>query len=173
VYSLSVCVSVSCMKKRNCSKVGGLRRPFADVNSYAIVILILNRNGDMAPEVTGKEEMKDSSQRSAEVQAALDKLGIQETKPAPKPSFVDSLRMSADFIPRIRRGFGDAEEKEADDVMAVGWKVEIRNRKEREEALRDEVHRFEAKMKKHAHMLDEGRCCYVAVESKCSRCFRR
>ena len=156
VYSLSVCVSVSCMKKRNCSKVGGLRRPFADVNSYAIVILILNRNGDMAPEVTGKEEMKDSSQRSAEVQAALDRLGIQETKPAPKQSFVDTLRMSADFIPRIRRGFGDAEEKEADDVMAVGWKVEIRNRKEREEALRDEVHRFEAKMKKHAHMLEEG-----------------
>lgn len=106
--------------------------------------------------MTGKEEMKDASQRSEEVQAALDKLGIQETKPSPKPSFVDSLRMSADFIPRIRRGFGMDEEKEAEDVVAVGWKVEVRNRREREEALRDEVHRFEIKMKKYLHILEDG-----------------
>jgi len=100
--------------------------------------------------------MQDISARSEEVQAALTKLGIEESKPSPKPSFVDSLRMSADFIPRIRRGFGADEEKEAEDVMAVGWKVEVRNRKEREEALRDEVHRFEIKMKKYLHLLEEG-----------------
>jgi len=120
------------------------------------LIFYIFRNGDVPPEVTGKEEMKDESVRSQEVQAALDKLGIQESKPSPKPSFVDSLRMSADFIPRIRRGFGADEEKEAEDVMAVGWKVEVRNRKEREEALRDEVHRFEIKMKKYLHILEEG-----------------
>jgi hypothetical protein len=83
-------------------------------------------------------------------------LGISEQKEAARPSFVETLRASADFIPRIRRGFAEDEEKEADDVMAVGWKVEVRNRREREEALRDDVHRFEIKMKKYLQMLEEG-----------------
>jgi hypothetical protein len=110
--------------------------------------------GGPAPEVTGTEEAKDA--RSADVQHALDRLGISEQKEPARPSFVDTLRASADFIPRIRRGFAVDEEKEAEDVMAVGWKVEVRNRKEREEALRDDVHRFEIKMKKYLHMLEEG-----------------
>jgi hypothetical protein len=101
------------------------------------------------------EESKES--RSAEVQHALDRLGIKEQKnDEVRSSFVDTLRASAELIPRIRRGFGVDEEKEAEDVMAVGWKVEIRNRREREEALRDDVHRFEIKMKKYLHMLEEG-----------------
>lgn len=111
-------------------------------------------NGGVAPELTGREEAKDT--RSAEVQHALDRLGISEQKEPTRPSFVDTLRASADFIPRIRRGFAVDEEKEAEDVMAVGWKVEVRNRREREEALRDDVHRFEIKMKKYLHMLEEG-----------------
>lgn len=56
----------------------------------------------------------------------------------------------------IRRGFGQDETKEAEEVMAVGWKVEIRNRKEREEHLRDDVHRFESKMRKYVAILEDG-----------------
>ena len=55
----------------------------------------------------------------------------------------------------IKRGFTNAEEKESEEV-AVGWKVEVRNRREREEFLRDEVHKFEAKLKKFSSSLDEG-----------------
>ena len=37
----------------------------------------------------------------------------------------------------IKRGFSSRfEEKEEEPVVSVGWKVEVRNRKEREEALR-------------------------------------
>jgi hypothetical protein len=67
-----------------------------------------------------------------------------------------SFKAGTEFIPMIRRGLTAAEEKEQDDVVAVGWKVEVRNRREREEALRDEVHHFESKMKKFMHMLEEG-----------------
>jgi len=63
---------------------------------------------------------------------------------------------SVDLIPMIRRGFVGQEEKQAEDVVAVGWKTEIRNRREREEMLRDEVHRFESKMKKSMSILEEG-----------------
>ena len=114
-------------------------------------------NGDAAPEVTGAEDEKEEG-RDPEVQAALDKLGIHEEKEKKESgkSFMESVRASTDFIPMIRRGFAANEEKEADDVMAVGWKVEVRNRREREEVLRDEVHRFEIKMKKFMHLLEEG-----------------
>lgn len=94
--------------------------------------------------------------RSSEVQHTLDRLGIQEEKDRERPRFVDSLRVSTDFIPRIRRGFATSEEKDKEDVVAVGWKVEIRNRREREEALRDGVHKFEARMKKFNSLLEEG-----------------
>lgn len=95
--------------------------------------------------------------RSPEVQKALVKLGIHEGKDsADKPSLMDSFRASADFIPMIRRGLVGAEEKQGEESLTVGWKVEIRNRREREEALRDDVHRFEIKMKKFMSMLEEG-----------------
>lgn len=81
---------------------------------------------------------------------------MEEGKDIEKPGFLDSLRASADFLPVIRRGFTTAEEKDEEDVVAVGWKVEIRNRREREEALRDAVHKFEAKMKKVIGVLEEG-----------------
>lgn len=115
-------------------------------------------NGDLAPEVTGTEGEEKSDARDPEVQKALDKLGIheeKEKKEGARQSFMESVRASANFIPVIRRGFA-TEEKEEDDVMAVGWKVEVRNRREREEVLRDEVHRFEVKMKKFMHQLEEG-----------------
>jgi len=74
-----------------------------------------------------------------------------------KSSFMDQFRVRADFIPSIRRGAAkDGEEKDADEALAVGWKVEVRNRKEREEALRDNVYQFENKMKKFPQVLDDG-----------------
>jgi hypothetical protein len=113
----------------------------------------MSRQFDSEPEVTGVEEEK----RSKEVQAALVKLGIEEKKePAPKPSLLNNLKASADFIPMIRRGFAGSEEKQEEEALTVGWKVEIRNRREREEALRDDVHRFEVKLKKFTSTLDEG-----------------
>ena len=71
---------------------------------------------------------------------------------------MDNFRVRADFIPRIRRGKGgkEGEEKEEEDALAVGWKVEVRNRKEREEMLRDNVHSFESKMRKFVSILEEG-----------------
>ena len=56
----------------------------------------------------------------------------------------------------IRRGFSRAEEKNDEQVISVGWKVEVRNRKEREELLRDEVDRFEIKLKRFTGMIEEG-----------------
>jgi hypothetical protein len=88
------------------------------------------------------------------VQRALDKLGIQEEKEE-KPGLMASLRASADFLPIIRRGLAGNLDQEVDEV-AVGWKVEVRTRRQREETLRDEVHRYEAKLKKFNHMLEEG-----------------
>uniref|UniRef100_A0A7S3L5G5 Myosin motor domain-containing protein n=1 Tax=Amphora coffeiformis TaxID=265554 RepID=A0A7S3L5G5_9STRA len=103
----------------------------------------------------GSEEKKDA--RSQEVKDALVKLGIEEKQePATKSSLLHNLKASADFIPMIRRGFAGNEEKEGEEALTVGWKVEIRNRREREEALRDDVHRFEIKLKKFSSMLDEG-----------------
>jgi hypothetical protein len=57
------------------------------------------------------------------------------------------------ILPKIRRGM--VEEEKEDDVV-VGWKAEVRSRKEREEVLRDDVHRFESQMKKYVHGLEEG-----------------
>ena len=95
--------------------------------------------------------------RGPEVREALTKLGIEEKKDtADKSSLLQNLKASADFIPMIRRGFAGDEEKQENEGLTVGWKVEIRNRREREEALRDEVHRFEVKLKKFTVMLEEG-----------------
>lgn len=112
-------------------------------------------NGD-APEITGTEEQERREEKKAEVQRALDRLGFQEEKQQEKPSLLASFRAGADFIPRIRRGLAGNLDQEVDDVVAVGWKKEIRNRRDREETLRDDVHRFEAKMKKFSHLLEEG-----------------
>jgi hypothetical protein len=115
---------------------------------------------DMAPEVTGAEEAKEQMlQKEAEelekirttavtpgVVTALDKLGIEEAKDnhvfqnqsEPKQTRRPSsflMKSPTDFLPMIRRGFSSAEEKE-EQIVSVGWKVEVRNRKEREEALR-------------------------------------
>jgi len=64
-----------------------------------------------------------------------------------------SMSNFEDILPKIRRGM---VEEEKEDAVVVGWKAEVRSRKEREEVLRDHVHRFESQMKKSVHSLDEG-----------------
>lgn len=99
-----------------------------------------------------------------EVVNALDKLGIQEAKDnhvfAPEKQSEGRrgflLKSPSEYLPMIRRGFSRAEEKHDEQVISVGWKVEVRNRKEREELLRDEVDRFEIKLKRFAGMIEEG-----------------
>ena len=113
---------------------------------------------DLAPEVTGAEEEKEQAaskklqeeekdleeEMTPEVMTALDKLGIDEAKDnrvfnqesadKKRPSL---LKSPSDYLPMIRRGFSSRfEEKEEEPVVSVGWQVEVRNRKEREEALR-------------------------------------
>lgn len=115
---------------------------------------------EVAPEITGAEveEPKDSQpakklqeeakeveeEMTPEVMTALNKLGIDEAKDNRvfNPELSDKKRPSllkspSDYLPMIRRGFSSRfEEKEEEPVVSVGWKVEVRNRKEREEALR-------------------------------------
>ena len=87
--------------------------------------------------------------RSESVEKALSTLGVgKEEEPEEKPSFLSSFKASAELIPMIKRGFTQKEEEEKEDVVAVGWKVEVRNRKDREELLRDDVHQFESRLKK-------------------------
>lgn len=87
----------------------------------------------------------------------MDKLGGEEAQAGEKDnrrSFL--LKSPSEYLPMIRRGFQRAEEKSDEQVVSVGWKVEVRNRKEREELLRDEVDRFEIKMKRFNSSLEEG-----------------
>ena len=80
-----------------------------------------------------------------EVMTALNKLGIDEAKDnrifnpesSDKQKRPSLLKSPSDYLPMIRRGFSSRfEEKEEEPVVSVGWQVEVRNRKEREEALR-------------------------------------
>jgi len=89
------------------------------------------------------------------VSSASDRrLGFEAQGSVNRRSFL--LKSPSEYLPMIRRGFSRGEEKEADPVVSVGWKVEVRNRKEREEMLRDDVDRFEIKMKRFANILEEG-----------------
>jgi hypothetical protein len=61
--------------------------------------------------------------------------------------------LADNLLPKIRRGV-KGEEKE--DTVVVGWKADVRSRKQKEEVLRDEVHRFESQMKGFVHSLEDG-----------------
>jgi hypothetical protein len=66
-------------------------------------------------------------------------------------------RSASEYFPLIKRGFIGAEEPpEATEEVAVGWKHEIVSRKDREEALRDEVRVFETKVRRFYPLLEEG-----------------
>lgn len=57
------------------------------------------------------------------------------------------------MLPKIRRG---VVEEQKEDTVVVGWKADIRSRKDREEALLNDVNRFESQMKNYVHHLEEG-----------------
>jgi len=91
------------------------------------------------PEVTGKDrpEPKKTSLQAALADGVASVFGggksEEEKKEKDKPRF--SLSAVDGLLPKIRRGFLAEEEKE-DDAMVVGWKSEVRSRKDREEVLR-------------------------------------
>jgi len=122
-------------------------------------------NGSQRPEsiktVETPQAKEDDTRKYPEVATALGKILPEgrsnrapgEEKQNDKRGFL--LKSPSEYLPMIRRGFSMTEKKE-EQVVSVGWKVEVRNRKEREELLRDEVDRFEIKMKRFGSMLEEG-----------------
>ena len=91
---------------------------------------------DEAPEVTGKEEEKEEAPKSfaASISDGIAAaLGVGEEKKAEKAKTRFSLG-TVDLLPKIKRGFMGEEEKE--DAVVLGWKADVRSRKEREELLR-------------------------------------
>lgn len=84
----------------------------------------------------------EAQKKLEEKQAALPKRELQ--------------RSASDYFPLIRRGGEETTGIQRQEVVAVGWKAEVTNRKEREEALRDEVQQFESKMRKVYPHLEEG-----------------
>jgi uncharacterized coiled-coil protein SlyX len=67
----------------------------------------------------------------------------------------------SDYLPMIRRGFAKLtpdgiSHHDDKSVVSLGWKHEITSRKEREELLRDEAHRFEMHMKDLYLKLEHG-----------------
>mmetsp|Transcript_17435 Transcript_17435/g.24497 ORF Transcript_17435/g.24497 Transcript_17435/m.24497 type:complete len:463 (-) Transcript_17435:288-1676(-) len=88
-----------------------------------------------------------------EVSTALAKIGMDDANKSPQRF---SLKSPTQYLPMIRRGFSVRKVEEDEEVVAVGWKHEATNRKEREEALRDDVHQFEAKIRKFNSLLEDG-----------------
>lgn len=67
-----------------------------------------------------------------------------------------NLFSPAEYFPFIKRG-GVAESDEHEkEVLTSSWKPEVASRKEREQNIVDEVKRFELKMKKYKHALEDG-----------------
>lgn len=92
---------------------------------------LLDERTEMPPEVTGVEQSKDDR--------------IVQRSPS-------------EYFPLIRRGFAIEKEagKEEDQVVMSGWQREVSNRKEREEALREEVNQFESKAQRFTRILEDG-----------------
>jgi hypothetical protein len=88
------------------------------------------------PEVTGKEEQKEEAPKSlaASIQDGIaSALGVGEESKSEKAKSRFSLA-NVDLLPKIKRGFMGEEAKE--DAVVLGWKADVRSRKEREEVLR-------------------------------------
>ena len=108
-----------------------------------------------APEIAGGEKEEPAKPKSSLARAME---GISSTfggddkkEKERKQSFAV---MADNLLPKIRRGFKEETKKE--DTVVVGWKADVRSRKQKEEVLRDEVHRFESQMKGFVHSLEEG-----------------
>ena len=78
-----------------------------------------------------KEQGKSSLGAIAEGIVSAFQGGGEEKKEKEKPRL--SL-ITAELLPRIRRGFTGEEEKH--DPVSLGWKADVRSRKDREEVLR-------------------------------------
>ena len=94
-------------------------------------MIICRNKTETPPEVTGTEVTKD------------DKI-VQ--------------RSPSEYFPLIRRGFASEKEagKEEEQVVMSGWQREVSNRKEREEALREEVNQFESKAQRFTRIMEDG-----------------
>jgi len=69
------------------------------------------------------------------------------------------IRSPREFLPIIKRGMSNrsnGNDINEENVVERGWKVEVTSRKEREESLRNDVHRFEVKMKNLYSTLEQG-----------------
>ena len=81
----------------------------------------------------------------------IDNAEEPSTPPSLKPV---PLFSPAEYFPFIKRGgMAEGDEKE---VMTSTWKPDVASRREREQNIVDEVKRFENKMKKYKHALEEG-----------------
>jgi len=114
----------------------------------------MNSSGE-TPEIAG-EEKEEPGQPKSSLARAME--GISSTfgggeEKKEKDRKQNFSIMADNLLPKIRRGF-KGEEKE--DTVVVGWKADVRSRKQKEEVLRDEVHRFESQMKGFVHALEEG-----------------
>jgi len=109
----------------------------------------------VTPKASEKKVLPDSV--TPEVASTLGKLGLEH--PLEKKEKPTIMRSPSEYFPLIRRGFlGEStdDKPEDEEELAVGWKVDFANRKEREESLRDEVRRFMIRMKKFYPSLEDG-----------------
>lgn len=104
-------------------------------------------------------EKKKPDSVTPEVASTLGKLGLEHPLEE-KKARATIMRSPSEYFPLIRRGFlgenTDDNKVEDEEELAVGWKVDFANRKEREESLRDEVRRFMIRMKKFYPSLEDG-----------------
>lgn len=110
------------------------------------------RTGE-TPEIAGVEKEEQAQPKSTLARAMegiSSTFGVGEEKNEKRPSF---SVIADNLLPKIRRGL-KGERKE--DTVVVGWKADVKSRKQREEVLRDEVHRFESNMKVFVYSLEDG-----------------
>eukprot|EP00751_Fragilariopsis_kerguelensis_P003632 CAMPEP_0170814840 /NCGR_PEP_ID=MMETSP0733-20121128/37986_1 /TAXON_ID=186038 /ORGANISM="Fragilariopsis kerguelensis, Strain L26-C5" /LENGTH=1580 /DNA_ID=CAMNT_0011173051 /DNA_START=245 /DNA_END=4987 /DNA_ORIENTATION=+ len=112
------------------------------------------RSGN-TPQIAGVKK-EESTQPKSSLARAMEGIsstfggGEEKKEKEKRPNF--SI-MADNLLPKIRRGI-KGEEK--GDTIVVGWKADVKSRKQREEVLRDEVHRFESNMKGFVHSLEDG-----------------
>ncbi len=112
----------------------------------AVVIVILTRfcscsfhskTSDVTSD-EGKHPPKKTSLQAALADGMASVFGSGKTEEEKKEKDEKqrfSLASVDNLLPKIRRGFVNEEQKE-EDAMVVGWKSEVRSRKDREEVLR-------------------------------------
>jgi hypothetical protein len=95
-----------------------------------------NRRGE-TPEIAGEEKEERAAPKSS-LARAMEGIsstfgggGEEKKEKDEKPRF--SI-VADNLLPKIRRGLMGEEEKE--DAVVVGWRADVRSRKEREEVLR-------------------------------------